>query len=90
MVAGALGVAFHYQHVVVSFLSGLVAIFLLWAGYAFILQDERLLDEMAELLSLSNPFWLVLISGLLGGLLAGFAAAAGSSLRQLIAGQPTN
>ena len=88
VVAGLLGVAFHYQYVFVSFLSGLTAVALLWGGYAAFLRDDRMMTQMGELLHLNQPFWLVVLTALLGGLLAGLAAAAGSALRQLVTRQP--
>lgn len=84
LIAGLLGLAFYYRFVTVSFLAGFTAIALLWGGYAAFLENDRLSAQMAELIGLENPFWLVLLTGLVGGLLSGLAAAAGSSLRQIV------
>jgi hypothetical protein len=68
-----------------SFLAGFLGIFILWGVLAFwidIKNDSLLSNKMAELFGLgSSGILLVLITALVGALVAGFAAMSGSSLR---------
>lgn len=68
-----------------AFLSGFLGLFLLWAALAEwidIKNDNILSARIAELLGIGhNSLLLVLITGLAGGLVAGFAALSGSYLR---------
>ena len=66
-----------------SFLAGFVALFLLWAGMAFFIDraNEHILSQrIALLLHLSQPMLLIVITGLIGGLVAGFAGLSGGLL----------
>lgn len=68
------------------FLTGFVAIFLLWGGAALWqdLGNEGLLSyRMAGLFSLPSGWMLVLITGLIGGLLGGLAAWTGSAMNRV-------
>ncbi len=69
-----------------SFLSGFLAIFLLWGIYAFVLNQGNegiLATRMANLLPLSgNPILLILVTAAIGGLVGGLGAATGSLGRQ--------
>src|SRR5687767_1296178 len=71
-----------------SFLSGFLGLFLLWAGLAWwidIKNESVLSVKIAELLPLGgSAFALILITGLLGGLIAGFAAMSAGFLRTSI------
>ena len=73
------------QLLVRSFVSGFLGIFILWAIIAFWINNEnggRLAKEIAELFKLGgSPVLLVLVTAFIGGLVGGFAAVAGSSLR---------
>ena len=73
------------QAIIRSFLAGFLAIFILWAALAFWINNEndgKLAKEIAELFKLgSSPFILVMITAFIGGIVGGFAAMAGSSLR---------
>jgi len=73
------------QRISFAFLSGLLGIFLLWAVLAFwidIKNNSNLSSKMAELFKLGgSSVLLILVTALLGGLVGGFAAMAGSSLR---------
>jgi hypothetical protein len=68
-----------------SFLAGFAGIFLLWALVAFWIdvKNESLLShKIAQLFPLGgSSFLLILITALIGALVGGFAAMAGSSLR---------
>jgi hypothetical protein len=68
-----------------AFLSGFLAIFLLWAGLASLINiknDGVLASKIATVLPLAgNPILLLLVTGLIGGLVAGFAAMSASYLR---------
>lgn len=68
-----------------SFLSGFAGIFLLWALLAFWIDHKNgstLSQRMAELFKLGgSSILLILVTALIGGLVGGFAAMAGSSLR---------
>lgn len=72
-----------------AFLAGFLAVFLLWSGYAFMLSSANnhlLADKMAVLLkplTQGNRVMLFVVSGLLGGLVAGFAALTGTYAAKL-------
>ncbi len=65
-----------------------LAIFCFWSVYAFILSSSNdfvLAKKIAVLLPLGgNPYLLVLITGVVGGLASGLAAVFGKQLRTLI------
>ena len=68
-----------------AFLSGLLGVFLLWAGLAWWIDMKNngvLSKKIAMVLPLGgNTLYLVLITGIIGGLVAGLAAMSGSFLR---------
>ena len=67
-----------------SWFSGFLGIFLLWGGLALWinLQNQGILAErIAKVFSLGNPVILILVTGIIGGLVAGFAALSGNYLR---------
>ncbi len=74
-----------HQKVGKAFLSGLVGVFLLWAGLAWWIDMKNngiLSKKIATILPLGgNTILLILVTGLFGGLIAGFAAMSGSFLR---------
>ncbi|MET0391666.1 MAG: hypothetical protein ABW019_00940 [Chitinophagaceae bacterium] len=74
-----------HQKAVKAFLSGFLGLFLLWAVLAewIDLKNESILSaRIAELLPLGGQSWLlVLVTGFVGGLVAGFAAMSASYLR---------
>lgn len=76
------------QGIGLSFLAGFISIFLLWAGLALFIdiKNESILSQkIAALFSLGEAsFLLILITGLLGGMVAGFAAMSGSTLRLIL------
>jgi hypothetical protein len=65
-----------------AFASGFLGVFLLWAGYAYYLSSRNgdlLAHKVALILPLhGNVAALILITGLLGGLVSGFASLTGS------------
>lgn len=70
-----------------AFLSGFLALFLLWAIMAWWISSANN-DILAGKVSMvvlnnDNPVLLMLLSGLIGGLVAGFAALSGSLARRL-------
>lgn len=69
-----------------AFLSGFLALFLLWGIMSFMLSNanDHLLAHKVSLLILKadNPYILILVTGLIGGLVAGLAALSGSFLRR--------
>ncbi len=68
-----------------AFLSALLGLFLLWAALAWWIDMKNngvLSVKIASVLHLDgNRFLLILATGLIGGLVAGFAAMSGSFLR---------
>lgn len=68
-----------------SFLSGLFGIFILWGIVALwidIKNNSVLSHKVSELFKLGgSSFLLIFVTALIGGLVGGFAAMAGSSLR---------
>lgn len=72
----------------IAFLAGWIALFGLWGGMSFWISssNNHLLAHKISLLILKsdNPIQLILITGMLGALVAGFAALGGSLLRSLV------
>lgn len=69
-----------------GFLAGFLGIFLLWAGIATwidIKSDSILTQKISALFSLGgSALLMILVAAFIGGLVGGFAAMAGSSLRK--------
>jgi hypothetical protein len=67
-----------------AFLAGFLGLFLLWAGIALFIDhgNEHILSDRVSVLFFKSvkPFAIVLMTGLIGGLVAGFAGLAGSFL----------
>jgi len=71
-----------------AFMMGLLGIGLLWGSYAAWLDqmtDSILGVKVAAIFSLPNALILIFVTGLIGGLLGGFAALSGALFRQLVA-----
>lgn len=70
-----------------SFLSGFLALFLLWGILALIIDQKNqhvLSGKISTLFGVGEgSMVLILITGLIGGLVAGFAAMSGSYLRTI-------
>lgn len=68
-----------------AFLTAFAALFLLWGGLSFWVSNNNqhvLAHRVSQLiLKMDNPVLLILATGLIGALVAGFAALAGSYLR---------
>jgi hypothetical protein len=68
-----------------AFLAGFLGVLLLWAALAWWIDMKNnglLSKKIASVLPLGgNAIFLILITGLIGGLVAGFAAMSGSFLR---------
>ena len=68
-----------------AFLSGLVGVFILWAGLAWWIDMKNnhvLSQKISAVLKFGgSSIVLILVTGLVGGLVAGFAAMSGSYLR---------
>ncbi|HEY0356637.1 MAG TPA: hypothetical protein VGC29_10555 [Flavisolibacter sp.] len=73
------------QHIGLGFLSGFLGIFIMWAIVATWIDIKNqgiLSNKIAQLLPLGgSSVLLVLVTAIVGGLVGGFAAMAGSSLR---------
>jgi len=69
-----------------SFITAFAALFLLWGGLSFWISnnnDHVLAHKVSQLiLKMDSPVVLVLATALIGALVAGFAALAGSYLRK--------
>jgi hypothetical protein len=69
-----------------AFLTGFIALFLLWGGLSFWMSnnnDHILAHKISQLiLKMDNPMLLILATALIGALVAGLAALAGSYLRK--------
>jgi len=80
---------FLYQSGIKSFVSGFLAIFFLWFVLALwidIKNENVLSHKVGQLFGLgTSSILLIIITSLLGGLVAGFAALSGSTLRSIIA-----
>ncbi len=68
-----------------AFLAGLLGVFLLWGALAFWIDSKNdgvLSKKIASILPLGgNAILLILVTGFIGGLVAGMAAMSGSFLR---------
>jgi hypothetical protein len=74
-----------HQQAFKAWLSGFLGVFLLWAGLAWWIDMKNngvLSKKIASILPLGgSPIVLILVTGIIGGLVAGFAAMSGSYLR---------
>ncbi|NTS42249.1 hypothetical protein HRG84_15205 [Flavisolibacter sp. BT320] len=74
-----------------AFLAGFTGLFLLWGGLSLFIHVRNqgvLTKRMAELFPLQGQtFLLILLTALIGALVAGFAAMSGSSLRPVLNGK---
>jgi len=68
------------------FLSSFLGVGLLWMGVTWKLDVETrsiMSSQMVELFPVNDPVYLIIITGILGGLLASFAALSGNSFRKI-------
>ena len=75
------------QKASLSFLAGFLALFFLWAGLSFWMSaaNNHLLAHKISMLFIKadNPFLLIALTGLIGGLVAGFGSLTGRLTRKL-------
>ncbi len=71
----------------IAFLSGFIALFLLWAGMSFYMSnanDDLLAHKISMLfIKVDNPTALFLVTGIIGGLVAGFGSLSGRLFKKL-------
>ncbi|MCY7290825.1 MAG: hypothetical protein LH615_01455 [Ferruginibacter sp.] len=76
------------QRPLLAFLSGFLALFILWIGVSLYISsanDDLLVHKMAVLfIKTDNPILLFLLTGLIGGLVGGFGSLSGRLLRQIV------
>lgn len=76
-----------YQKPSLAWLSAFLAVFILWAGISFIISNnnEHALAQKISILFLKmdSPMLLIFVTGLIGGLVSGFAAVAGNYWRSI-------
>lgn len=68
----------------IAFLAGFAAMIALWAGYATFMdfQNEAILSEkVANLFTLPNSYYLIYLTGIIGGLLGGMGSLTGRLFR---------
>ena len=69
-----------------AFLTGFIALFLLWGGLSFWISNnnEHILAHKISMLmvKMDSPYLLIFVTALIAALVAGFAALAGSYLRK--------
>lgn len=68
-----------------SFGWGFLALFLLWGGHALyihVANDGILTTRIAEMMQISAPGLVVIITGILGGLVSGLATLTGSLIKE--------
>ena len=84
VVAFAVAILVH-QKAWKAFFSGFLGLFLLWGGLAYwidVKNESILSSKIAELLPLGgSSFLLIVVTGFIGGIVAGMAALSGSFLR---------
>lgn len=81
-----LGFIFYKNRGFYSFLAGFLAVFLLWIGYALIIDinsQSILTGKVANILTVNNKYILILITGVIGGLPAGFGALSGNQIKKI-------
>jgi hypothetical protein len=71
-----------------AFLSGFIAVFLLWVGLSFYisLANEHIFAHKISMLILKadSPNYIILVTGLIGALVAGFGALSGRLFKKII------
>ena len=84
-VAAFVVAAFIPQAPLVSFITGFIALFLLWGIMSFWIStnNNHILAHRVSLLifKIDNPFLLIMVSALIGALVAGFAALTAGYIR---------
>jgi hypothetical protein len=88
-IAGILGGFMFYHKSYVSFLLGFIAVFSVWAVYAFWLDVQNasvLSSKIAMLFQVQKPMILLLVSAVIGGITGGLGSWVGSEARKLKSG----
>lgn len=89
VISGIVAIFFNYRYGVLSFLNAFVAVGLLWLGYAFLQggwgNASVLPSKMGELFGGIGGIGVILLTGLLGGLVAGLGALTGTMLKGIVA-----
>ena len=71
-----------------SFVAGFLALFFLWVGLSFWMSaaNNHLLAHKISLLfiKVDNPMLLIIVTGIIGGVVAGFGSLTGRLLRQIV------
>ncbi len=69
-----------------AFLAAFIALFLLWAGLSYFISaaNEHILAHKISMLfiKMDNPFLLIMLTGFIGGLVAGLGSLTGSFVRR--------
>ncbi len=85
-IAGFVVALFIYQRDWVSFLTGFISLFLLWGILSLVISthnNDVLAHRVSALiLKADNPLLLILVTAMIGALVAGFAALTGSLARK--------
>lgn len=69
-----------------AFINGFLGIFLLWGGtatYIYIVNDGVLANRLALMTGFPHGILLIIITGLIGGVIAGLASLSGRYLREI-------
>lgn len=69
-----------------AFVAGFLGIGLIWIGYAWkldVTNQAAFSTTIVKLFPLNESFYLILATGLVGGIAGGFAALSGSTFRQM-------
>ena len=69
-----------------SFLAGFLAVFLLWTIYSLMIDintDGILTEKIAHIFTINNKYLLILITGIIGALPAGFGALTGNQFAKM-------
>ncbi|MDF1867040.1 MAG: hypothetical protein P1U70_19560 [Saprospiraceae bacterium] len=86
VVAGLVGFFFKFENSLSSYLAGFLAVSLLWGGFAGFLDASNLgllSSKMGELFGGMGGSQMIYLTGLLGGILGGFAAMTGTLGRKM-------
>jgi hypothetical protein len=75
------------QKPILAFLSGFLALFLLWASLSYSISsaNEHLFAHKLSVLFIKNdnPIMLIMVTGLIGGLVAGFGSLSGRLFKKI-------
>lgn len=69
-----------------AFVAGFLGVGLIWMGHAWNLDVQNasaFSSKIVEIMQLGDPIYLVLATGVIGGIAGGFAALTGTTFRQM-------